>query len=296
MELRQLRYFLSAARHRSFTEAARECCVVQSAMSQQIKALEKELDVTLFERTKHGLKLTHEGQTLEQEATALLQQATQLHTAVAQAKTRGMCLLRVGCQGSLMYSALPQALAALHKENPLTRVWIRCGLREQLLTGLRERAIDCALMLWEDADANNVLQTCLVLEDRLCAAIPAASPLAEQETVTLDDVIQEPLFLCASEVDRRLLNDHLAAYIDESKPVFVESQIAAEVLVAAGFGVSLCVQSAARPHPNIVYRVLHEAPTLRICLVWSKDHPLEELTKKLASQLLIAPSEKISVF
>ena len=83
MELRQLRYFLSAARHRSFTEAARECCVVQSAMSQQIKALEKELDVTLFERTKHGLRLTHEGQTLEQEATALLQQATQLHTAVA---------------------------------------------------------------------------------------------------------------------------------------------------------------------------------------------------------------------
>ena len=50
MEIRQLKYFLSAAKHLSFTTAAQECYIVQSAMSQQIAALEKELGVTLFER------------------------------------------------------------------------------------------------------------------------------------------------------------------------------------------------------------------------------------------------------
>lgn len=60
MELRQLKYFVSAAKHLNFTKAARECFIVQSSMTAQIASLEEELGVKLFERRSRGLALTEE--------------------------------------------------------------------------------------------------------------------------------------------------------------------------------------------------------------------------------------------
>lgn len=74
MEFKQLQYFLSAAEYLNFTEAAQACFIVQSAMSQQISSLEKELGVTLFVREKRVLRLTAEGETLVLEARKILNQ------------------------------------------------------------------------------------------------------------------------------------------------------------------------------------------------------------------------------
>lgn len=294
MELRQLKYFLSASRHLSFTEAAKECCIVQSAMSQQIRALERELSVTLFERTRHGLKLTREGEALQQEAAQLLKQASKLYTSVQQAANDGECRLRVGCQGGLMRLALPRALEALRKEYPRASVWLKCSLRQEIFDGLRDGALDCAIMLREDA-ADDGFRSRVVSEEPMYAALPAASPLASRETLTLNDLSCEPLLLCASTVDNGLISDSLRAYIDRHKPVFVETQSAAEMLVAAGCGVSLCVRSAARLHPNIIYRALPEFPMRHACLVWPGGNPLSALSDRLASLLEIGASEIISV-
>ena len=294
MELRQLKYFLSAAMHLSFTEAARECCIVQSAMSQQIRALEKELGVTLFERTRHGLKLTREGEALQHEATLLLKHASKLYTSVQQARADGECLLRVGYQGGLMRLALPRALEALRKEYPRVNVWMKCSLRQELLDGLHGGALDCAVMLRED-DEDDGLRFREVSEEAVFAALPADSPLASCETLTLKDLFREPLVLYASAMDSRRISDPLRAYIDLHKPVFVETQSAAEMLVAAGCGVSLCVRSAARFHPNIVHRALPELPKLHASLVWPAETPLSELAERFASILVISASEKISV-
>ena len=293
MELRQLKYFLSAARHLSFTEAAKECCIVQSAMSQQIRALEKELDVTLFERTRHGLKLTREGEALQQEATLLLKQASKLYASVQQATTDGECLLRVGCQGGLMRLALPRALEALRKEHPGVNVWMKCSLRRELLDGLRDGTLDCAIMLREEAADDGFLSRTMS-EEPMYAALPATSPLVTYETLTLNDLSCEPLLLCTSAMDSGLISDPLRAYIDLHKPVFVETQ-SAEMLVAAGCGVSLCVRSAVRLHPNIVYRALPELPMLHASLVWPGKNPLAALSERLASLLEIGASEIISV-
>ena len=294
MELRQLKYFLSAARHLSFTEAARECCIVQSAMSQQIRALEKELDVTLFERTRHGLKLTREGDALQQEATLLLKQASKLYTSVQQAATDGGCLLRVGCQGGLMRLALPRALEALRKEHPQVNVWMKCAPRQEILDGLRNGALDCAIVLQEDGEDDD-FQSRAMSEEPIYAVLPAASPLTSFEILTLNDLCEKPLVLCASVMNSRLISDLLRVYINRHKPVFVETQSAAEMLVAAGCGVSMCVRSAMRLHPNIIYRALPELPTLHASLVWPGGNPLSALSEQLASLLMISVSETNSV-
>ena len=73
MNLSKLEYFLSAARKGSFTAAAEEHYVSQTAVSQQIASLERELGVTLFRREKGRVELTEAGRCLEQEAAELLE-------------------------------------------------------------------------------------------------------------------------------------------------------------------------------------------------------------------------------
>lgn len=63
MNLNQLEYFISAAEHLNFTKAAKECYISQTAMTQQMQALEKTLGVKLFTRDKHHIELTPAGNT-----------------------------------------------------------------------------------------------------------------------------------------------------------------------------------------------------------------------------------------
>ena len=75
MELRQLRYFVSAAAHLNFTKAAKECYIVQSSMTEQIANLESELGVKLFDRQSKGLALTEAGRFFLPKAKAILGEA-----------------------------------------------------------------------------------------------------------------------------------------------------------------------------------------------------------------------------
>ena len=75
MEIRQLKYFISAATHLNFTRAARECFIVQTAMTQQIANLENEIGVRLFERGYRSLTLTPAGEVFLQDAREIVAQA-----------------------------------------------------------------------------------------------------------------------------------------------------------------------------------------------------------------------------
>ena len=282
MELRQLRYFLSAATHLSFTDAAKECCIVQSAMSQQVRALEKELDVTLFERTKQGLRLTREGEVLQREAQRLLDQVTLMQSAVQQSHADGLCLLRVGCQHGLMWDALPHALATLKGERANIDVLVRYDLRKTLLSALREGKLDCAVILRDGADLEGL--TCqTLLEETAQVMLPASS----------SDLSEKPLslILCESEIDSPLLSARLCEYFPESRRTLVDSQSAVEAMVAAGCGISVCPGSAARPHPGIVYRPMPSLPGVSTALVWMADGPQAALAEALSSILMMDTSK-----
>ena len=75
MEIRQLKYFIAAAKHLNFTKAAKECSIVQTAMTQQVANLESELKVKLFERTHRNLSLTPAGERFLKSAKKIVNQA-----------------------------------------------------------------------------------------------------------------------------------------------------------------------------------------------------------------------------
>ena len=291
MELRQLRYFLSAVKHLSFTDAAEECCIVQSAMSQQIRALEKELGVALFERTKRGLRLTREGEFAALEARRLLEKADAMRITVRQAGLQGGTL-RVGCQCNLLHDRLSRALAALRHEAPDLRAYVKTGLRQSLLTELRDGKLDCVIALYERslAEADEMETQAIAFEDVL-AMLPANSDLTSQKTIPIDELLRGRLILYASEFHNDALNDVLSGGGADAERLYVESQSDIETLVSAGYGISFCVGSAQRANAGIAYRGISGVTRLQSCLVFRQDSPKIERVRRFASYLLMDASE-----
>lgn len=134
MEFKQLQYFLSTAEYLNFTEAAQACFIVQSAMSQQISSLEKELGVTLFVREKRVLRLTAEGETLVLEARKILNQVNNSRLLVQSIAKGYQHVFRIGCNGDLCRENLPRALERFRETYPYVKVLVVHGQHTELVT------------------------------------------------------------------------------------------------------------------------------------------------------------------
>jgi len=124
MELRRLRYFVAVARHGTFTRAAEELWLTQSALSQQVRRLEAELGVTLLRRTPRGVELTPAGEALLPRAEAMLAEEARARAILERhaGATRG----RVRVVATTMDTpGLPAALAAFHREHPGLQIALR---------------------------------------------------------------------------------------------------------------------------------------------------------------------------
>ena len=218
MEIRQLKYFLSAAKHLSFTTAAQECYIVQSAMSQQIAALEKELGVTLFERGGRTMALTAEGRAFRQEAEKILRQVTESTVLVQTISSGYGRTLRLGCHGNLLHRELVSGLARLHREKPDLRVLVFQDMAVRLLESLRDKELDCVISTWSpELKLSRWLEWQVLREESARLMVPAGHPLAEKEYVTVEEIAREPMIL----LNGRDKREHLIRWADSGNPVRV---------------------------------------------------------------------------
>jgi DNA-binding transcriptional LysR family regulator len=124
MELRRLEYFVAVARHGSFTRAAEELWLTQSALSQQVRRLEAELGVALLRRTPRGAGLTPAGEELLPRAEAILAEVA--HARADLDRHAGVTRGRVRVAATTMDTPrLPAALAAFHREHPGLQIALR---------------------------------------------------------------------------------------------------------------------------------------------------------------------------
>ncbi|QGY38806.1 LysR family transcriptional regulator [Pseudodesulfovibrio cashew] len=118
MELRQLRYFIAVAEELNFTRAAERCHIAQPPLSQQIKKLEEELEIRLFDRTNKRVRLTAEGESFLATARSALDGLTQ-GVENARMVSRGeVGLLRIGFLNSSIQTPFPDALTDFRKQYP----------------------------------------------------------------------------------------------------------------------------------------------------------------------------------
>lgn len=192
MELRQLQIFLVAAKTLNFTKAGIQLGYAQSNITGQIRQLEEELQLRLFERLGRGLRLTAEGENFLQRTQQILELCNRAKEELSPGIYGG--ILRIGAAETLCVSRLPQLLGAYRKLCPQVAIRIRTESCETLSELLRSNEIDVALVLTDKIDAPD-MEIRVLHEEAMTLVASPTHPLAQKKRLTADDLAQECLII-----------------------------------------------------------------------------------------------------
>lgn len=191
MELQQLRYVVAVAEEANFTRAAHRCFVVQSALSHQVKALEKELGVTLFARTSRRVELTAAGEAFLPGARMSLESAERAAADAAAASGLVRGELRIGVIPTVSAVDVPGVLGAFRRAHPQVRIALRVAGSDAQEAAIAGGELDIGLLgLPANRRPRGVAWRSLGT-DRHVAVLSREHELAAQREVTLRDLEEE---------------------------------------------------------------------------------------------------------
>ncbi|TNC29206.1 LysR family transcriptional regulator [Amycolatopsis alkalitolerans] len=192
MELRQLRYFVTVAEELHFGRAAQRLHIVQAAVSQQIRKLERELGVELFDRSPRTVRLTAAGQLFLPDARAVLAAENRARAVIAKLVAKRSTVLRLGTSNGLG-EHLDRVLDQLTALVPRVSVELVSAATQTRLDQVRVHAMDATFV--RGVTDSPELRLIPLWQDRLTIALPAEHPLAEADVVALADLADMPLRL-----------------------------------------------------------------------------------------------------
>lgn len=213
MELRQLRYFVKTAETLNFSEASRQLFITQSTLSQQIRQLEEELGVELFQRDSHSVSLTECGQHLLPNAKRTLQDADSCFTKINDLKEMLSGELNIG----ITYSFAPilsEAVREFTRQYPGVKLNVFCRNMENLLEKLKRAEVDFVLC-FTPAVLDSEIESHRLFDDQLCAIMKADHPLADREILSINDLVGQRIAMPDKETQARNAFDRCFPGADE---------------------------------------------------------------------------------
>jgi DNA-binding transcriptional LysR family regulator len=266
VELRQLRYLDAVARHRSFTQAALELHVAQSALSQQVRRLERELGVELLRRTTRRVEVTEAGALVLERARRVLAEADGVRADLdaLQGLVRGT--LRLGGVPPVGPTHPAELIASFSRAHPGVAVTVREDVAFTLLDQLRDGALDLVMGLVAPTGLDG-LEGVLLHEEELVLVAPLDHRLAEAGRVPVDRLAGEPL---VSYGEGSALRDTLRALVPDGRIVAEANELEiVREFTARGLGLTLMPRSLVAGHSDrLVIRPLSPRQTLPVSLVW----------------------------
>lgn len=285
MDLKQLNYFISAAKHENFTRAAQECFIVQTAMTHQIAALEKELGVSLFERSSRRVKLTPAGEVFLGQAQRIVQAAEDAAALVRAAAENAKRVLRIGYCGRLLRKELPEILSEYARSFPQVKPLLSGGNLAQMLERLQAGVVDCVITLeYSHLGALNWLACERLCTDRLMVAMRRDHPLAERKKLTAADLVGQPYILYRE----RGVMEKMALHANNGEALNIVAQTedaeSTEIMAEAGLGITFALEHVCdRSNPRMVYVPYEgEGQEGALALCWNRSYPREDVEQFLA--------------
>ncbi len=191
LTLRQLKVFESVARHLNFTRAAEELFLTQPAVSMQVKLLEKQLGLALFEQMGKSVHLTEAGQEVLGYARNISQQLDELESVLNSLKGLSGGKLRISVATTANYF-IPTLLGTFSRRYPEVTVSLDVTNREILLQQLSENTVDLVIMGQPPTEADVEAET--FMENPLVIVAPPEHALAKQKKIPLKR-LQDEVFL-----------------------------------------------------------------------------------------------------
>jgi len=290
--LKQLKYFQSVVRKNSFSQAAEENFISQSAISQQVQALERELGFPLLERKNRSFTLTPAGEYFYQKSLILTADYERMRSEAARIAKGDRTSLKIGFLRSYTGGEFHRALELFSEKHPEVEVTVRYGSHEELYGLLRTEGADLVLndqrRAFSEEYVNLLLATC-----QGCIEVSAHSPLAQMARISPPELKNTPCILVASEAQRET---EQAYYRDvmgfQGEFLYAENLEEARLMVIGrrGFLPAEGPAQSSPEHASIarIPLVRGEEPILRTyCAFWKKDNPsayVEEFAELLKAQ------------
>jgi DNA-binding transcriptional LysR family regulator len=272
VHVRELRYFLAVARELSFTQAAEDLYVSQPALSKQIRALERQLGVELFDRGPGGVRLTRAGAELVPHAERMLDTWDDAKRSLSKASS---CTLVIGMHTSPGRGLLPTVRAIMVASCPDVELELRHVPWGDRTAGLADRSTDAAFV-WLPLPRPPYRWVTIAREPRL-VALPSGHRLAGQESVSMADLLDEP-FLALPASAGPLRDFWLATDHRNGHPVRIGAEIhdTEETYEAVASGIGVCLLAAGNApifaRGAITMLPVYDLSPSELVLAWNERH------------------------
>jgi DNA-binding transcriptional LysR family regulator len=274
MELRHLRYFVAVAEELNFRRAAERLRVAQPALSSQIKNLEQELGVKLFDRTTRSVSLTPTGQIFLGEARGILGATAHAEQLVRKAELGLVGTLRVGVITPATGPLLARVLRHFHQKFPGVQLSLSALTTTEQLKRLRAGELDAGLLRPPVVSLD--LETRFVEQAPLMLAVPAGHRLAKKKKLEWRDFNGEGLVMIHPDLQHSFYDPFIAACLKAGAKTHV-AQYAQDVqikmwLISAGFGIAPVTATLVEiRRPGVIFRPLPPGlPPVQTMLVWRR--------------------------
>jgi DNA-binding transcriptional LysR family regulator len=273
MELQQIRYFLALAEELHFWNTAEKLFITQSALSRQIKGLEEELGIQLFERTKRNVKLTEAGIFYRDQWLRLMEDINRTHRQARNIHEGTYGSISIGYPGSIAYGFLPQFITSIAHNLPQVKV----ELVEPTDISFEELLLNYQMDIGfrRDPALNPALLSTHLYSEPFALVVPLDHPLHQHNFNGLQEVKQEKFILSGLH--------HKTHYVSSLQQIFNEYQFHPQVviesdfggiilsLVAQGLGVSILPSSYSFSAPKNV-RFINLPHTTNLYVTWRKEN------------------------
>lgn len=275
--LRQIKYFQAVVRNNSFSEAAESCHISQSAISQQIKALENELGFKLLERKNRKFTLTPAGEHFYKKSLILIADYEQLCSEAAKIANGNEAVLKIGYLRSYISKEVQLALEDFSAKYPGVSVQLMYGNHEELFNLIRSGEADLVLndqrRAFSDEYVNLILAT-----NSMYIEISQRNTISALPSVTTQELKNIPCILVATKDQQTIEQEYYQTVIGlQGEFVYAENLEEARLRIISGqgfmpvegnaqpvnFGTSICRIPLFRGNRQI---------TRNYCLFWKKDN------------------------
>lgn len=294
MNLRDLKYLVTVADTHHFSQAAERCFVSQPTLSGQIKKLEEELGVTLFERTKRSVETTHLGDAIVAQARQVLEQAEALRQLAQSYQDPLVGPLRIGAIPTLSPYLMPLILKPLKKQYPHINLVLSEELTDKLLTRLVKHEIDAVLLATPVEDPD--FESMPLFDEPFWLVHPRSHPLSRKKKIIQADLDGADLLLlaeghCLAEQAMEVCHIHERNIQGDLADLRAASLETLLQMVAAGFGSTLlpalALKTASARDSDLITRQLQLPDTFRrVSLVYRRTFPRRQVIEAFAGVVL----------
>lgn len=282
IETRLLYYFLTVARERNITNAAKVLHITQPTLSRQMTLLEEEAGAKLFIRDSRPLSLTEEGLLFRRRAEEILALLEKAQTEISVQEEQVEGAVSIGCGELTSTKLLMELAAAFSQQYPRVTFDVYTANADQIRRRMDNGLTDVGLLM-EPVDMDRYEYIRMPVKEHWVAVLPAGAPLARLERITAKDLAEIPVIMPG----RQKIHDEVANWFGdyfEKLKIIGTSNLStnAALMVQAGMGYAVTVEGSQPFLEQSEIRMvpLHPELTSTSVLAWRRSQPFPAVVRR----------------